>query len=208
MTQSEGVNRGAVEVTNPLEAWLSIEPAPESGCECVDRTANAVRQSVSTDPRGGAVCRLFLDAGKNKETTYVRSEPVGTCPRAVLASCDCIPRLEKIGDGRMLYSATMPDRSCLETTIDRLRETDAEVSVVRLRYHDYTGTSVPLLTDKQREAFETAVDAGYFDRPRNATLEDLADELGISPSAVSHRLCSARRRIAKHYTETVAVEAD
>ncbi|MFB6081639.1 MAG: helix-turn-helix domain-containing protein [Halanaeroarchaeum sp.] len=208
MTQSPGLARGPVAVTNPLEAWLSIEPAPESGCRCIERSANAVRQSVDHDPAGTTQCKLFLDAGKSRDTTFVSTELTGTCPRAVLASCECIPRLEKIGGGRLLYSATMPDRSRLETIVERLRETGATVSVVRLRYHEYADESAPLLTDKQREAFETAVASGYFDRPRDATLEDLAEELDISPSAVSHRLCSARRRIAEHYTESVTVDGD
>ncbi|GAD52741.1 bacterio-opsin activator domain-containing protein [Halarchaeum acidiphilum MH1-52-1] len=44
------------------------------------------------------------------------------------------------------------------------------------------------LTDAQREALVTAYERGYFDEPRGASLADLADALGISPTAVSGRL--------------------
>lgn len=45
-----------------------------------------------------------------------------------------------------------------------------------------------VLTVPQREALVRAVEAGYFEVPRKTSLNDLADELGISDTAVSQRL--------------------
>lgn len=44
------------------------------------------------------------------------------------------------------------------------------------------------LTPEQREALMVAYQSGYFQEPRRATLSDVADRLGISPSAASGRL--------------------
>lgn len=44
------------------------------------------------------------------------------------------------------------------------------------------------LTDLQRETILAALDVGYFSVPREATLEDLAEEMGVSDTAVSQRL--------------------
>lgn len=44
------------------------------------------------------------------------------------------------------------------------------------------------LTDQQREALLTALEKGYFEVPREITLVEIAEELGISDSAVSQRL--------------------
>ncbi|MFC5970603.1 helix-turn-helix domain-containing protein [Halomarina salina] len=44
------------------------------------------------------------------------------------------------------------------------------------------------ITDRQREALVAAYDAGYFDDPRSATLEDVAGVLDISSTAVGRRL--------------------
>jgi predicted DNA binding protein len=44
------------------------------------------------------------------------------------------------------------------------------------------------MTDAQREALATAMDIGYFDVPRDATLQDLSAELDISDSAASERI--------------------
>lgn len=44
------------------------------------------------------------------------------------------------------------------------------------------------LTTKQREALSTALEAGYFAVPREATLSDLTADLDISPQALSKRI--------------------
>lgn len=51
------------------------------------------------------------------------------------------------------------------------------------------------LTDGQRDALIMAYSNGYFDSPRNATQDDLADELGITRQAVSSRLQRGMRRL-------------
>lgn len=44
------------------------------------------------------------------------------------------------------------------------------------------------VTSEQHEALTTAAELGYFAVPRNATIEEVAEELGISHQAVSERL--------------------
>ncbi|MFC7057570.1 helix-turn-helix domain-containing protein [Halovenus salina] len=55
------------------------------------------------------------------------------------------------------------------------------------------------LTDRQREALLTANEMGYFEIPRTASLEDVADELEITASSLSERL----RRAHSHLIDTV-----
>jgi hypothetical protein len=57
------------------------------------------------------------------------------------------------------------------------------------------------LTDRQHEALRIAYELGYFDIPRQASLEDVAAELNISPSSVSERLRRAQTQLIE---ETVA----
>jgi len=54
-----------------------------------------------------------------------------------------------------------------------------------------------ILTGKQRETLELAIREGYYDRPRDANLTDLAESLGISKSAVSQRLNAAETKLIK-----------
>jgi len=51
------------------------------------------------------------------------------------------------------------------------------------------------LTDGQREALVMAYSRGYFDSPRDATQDDLAEELGVTRQAVSSRLQRGIRRL-------------
>ncbi|WP_137285410.1 helix-turn-helix domain-containing protein [Halorussus salinisoli] len=51
------------------------------------------------------------------------------------------------------------------------------------------------LTEGQRKAITLAYSKGYFDTPRTATQNDLADELGITRQAVSSRLQRGLRRL-------------
>ncbi|SHG99311.1 helix-turn-helix domain-containing protein [Halobaculum gomorrense] len=51
------------------------------------------------------------------------------------------------------------------------------------------------LTEPQREALLAAFDRGYFDEPRESSLEDLAAVMDISPTAVSGRLRRGSKRL-------------
>ena len=60
------------------------------------------------------------------------------------------------------------------------------------------------LTDAQRDALLTALDCGYYDSPREATMSDVADALGVSQQAVSSRL----RRGTRHLIENASLGAE
>jgi len=51
------------------------------------------------------------------------------------------------------------------------------------------------LTVTQREALVLAYEHGYFDSPREASLQDIADELGITQQSLSSRLRRGHRRL-------------
>ncbi len=51
------------------------------------------------------------------------------------------------------------------------------------------------LTKAQREALVLAYKRGYFDSPRRASLEDIADEIGITQQSLSSRLRRGHRRL-------------
>lgn len=44
------------------------------------------------------------------------------------------------------------------------------------------------LTDRQREAIETAYDLGFYEKPRRVTYEDIADDLECAPSTANELL--------------------
>lgn len=58
-----------------------------------------------------------------------------------------------------------------------------------------------LLTERQREVVVEAVDRGYYDTPRECTLTELADALGIAQSTASETLHRAEGAIVRAFVE-------
>jgi predicted DNA binding protein len=76
----------------------------------------------------------------------------------------------------------------LQTTLD---ETPAAVDVQIDEIRQFPAAQVnptTALTERQREAVETALELGYYDTPRAATHEDVAAELGCAPNTASEHL--------------------
>lgn len=72
-----------------------------------------------------------------------------------------------------------------------------------LKTGDYEGdrsTFDRMITARQEEVLETAVDLGYYREPRQASLEDIGEAVGISPGTVGEHLRKAEERV---FTELV-----
>ncbi|PSQ40225.1 hypothetical protein BRD07_07760 [Halobacteriales archaeon QS_9_68_42] len=52
-----------------------------------------------------------------------------------------------------------------------------------------------LLTDRQQELLDTATDLGYYEVPRQATHQDIADELDLSTTTVGEHLRKIEARM-------------
>lgn len=81
----------------------------------------------------------------------------------------------------------------------RCRELDIPITLTQL--HALTlieSDTEAALTDTQQEALVLAYNHGYFNSPRDVTMEELGDELGITQQAVASRL----RRGIKHIIGT------
>lgn len=81
------------------------------------------------------------------------------------------------------------DRSDIADFQNRCRELGIPITLTEL--HALTpvdmGTGT-VLTDAQQEALELAYERGYFESPREVTMGELGNELGISHQAVASRL--------------------
>lgn len=73
----------------------------------------------------------------------------------------------------------------------------ADVPVSVRRVTDYRGPEDPLdsLTNRQREVLVAAHERGYFEVPRQATAEDVAEALDLDRSTVSEHLRRAERNL-------------
>ncbi|MDL5362132.1 helix-turn-helix domain-containing protein [Halalkalicoccus sp. NIPERK01] len=76
------------------------------------------------------------------------------------------------------------------------RERDIPITLTALHALTPVETATEsALTDAQQEALELAYERGYFESPRQVTMEDLGEDLGISQQAVASRLRRGTRAI-------------
>jgi predicted DNA binding protein len=109
--------------------------------------------------------------------------------------------LEATGtDGTWEMRVRFPDHDTLSAFYERCTEHGISLELGKIHNPiDPHGDDYGL-TPEQRETLLTALEGGYYAVPRQMTLEELGDELGISDNAVSQRL---RRGLASLLTATL-----
>lgn len=60
------------------------------------------------------------------------------------------------------------------------------------------------LTETERETLVVAAESGYFETPRQTSLDDLAEQFGVSKTAVSMNLRRAERKLINATIESIA----
>ncbi|MFP8951683.1 helix-turn-helix domain-containing protein [Natrialbaceae archaeon A-arb3/5] len=90
-------------------------------------------------------------------------------------------------DGWWQVRVRFPDRDALCNAYDRLVDQGINADLRRVTNVTESDDPETRLTPEQREALEAALEHGYFEIPRRISMEELADELGISHQALSER---------------------
>lgn len=93
------------------------------------------------------------------------------------------------GGGGWIAKLQVPDTTVLQEFRDICERKDVRVTTRRIyRTDGHDGGGEFGLTPAQRETLRTAHEAGYFEEPRDVSLEEIADRLEVSSSAASGRL--------------------
>ncbi|MFC7019384.1 MULTISPECIES: helix-turn-helix domain-containing protein [Haloarcula] len=100
-------------------------------------------------------------------------------------------------DGEASWEVTAPQER-LSQLGDQLDEFGIPFQVERLHQRI---ESEQLLTDSQLELVEAAVEQGYYDTPRDCSLTDLAEAVGIAKSTCSETLHRAEEKIIKQFVD-------
>jgi predicted DNA binding protein len=142
-------------------------------CECDDRESD------------GGEC----------EVVHMTSPICDCCPGVIFSDYGCVPRILSRNEDSFVIATYVPSVEVVSDLVSELRGICSRVEVRSLVNTDACGGSAKTqevdlshLTAKQRDAVARAVEAGYYDTPQAASLEELAAEFEISPSALSQRL--------------------
>lgn len=190
----------------PLRAILEIEPAPSANCVIVSETPNAA--AVTQTLSGSHTCHgevTVRDEDDEYRPVYLSRGANSSCVCAALETFDCVFDIDEVRHGSLIVSLVVEQRSLLTEIVTALKSIGATVSLRRIapletNPDDVLEIDASSITAKQREAVELAVELGYYDRPRRATLDDLADRLGVSKSAVSQRLTAVEETLVRSLT--------
>ena len=135
---------------------------------------------------------------------YIRETAQGFASRlrALLTDTELliVPPVEYGTDGEMLFEiaggqdalqglvANLPDH--LSVSVNRVGEYDA-----------YRESQVTALTDRQEEVLEVARERGYYEIPRQASVREVAAEVGCSKSTAADHLRKAEARLVSLYED-------
>jgi hypothetical protein len=135
--------------------------------------------------------------GDGSGTAYIRTRPPAAVERLA-----AIPRehavlvdfpLEAVGADAVVVTMVGEDDATLRAALDSLPD-GVETTVRRV------GPSPPeddrvSLTERQREVVTAALELGYYDSPRRATHEAVAERVGLAPVTVTEHLQKAETRV-------------
>ncbi|MEM1944492.1 MAG: helix-turn-helix domain-containing protein [Nitrososphaerota archaeon] len=92
----------------------------------------------------------------------------------------------------VVISFISPGQITSKNIIGMMRESGLDVEVLRKSLLDLRR----VLTRKQSEVLLTAVEMNYFSEPRQSSLADISNKLGVSKSTVSRHLRAAMKKLA------------
>ncbi|WP_418284604.1 helix-turn-helix domain-containing protein [Halorubrum sp. DTA46] len=143
-----------------------------------DAPGNVVREFFLEYDPGDMVCPTLLKHG------FVHSAPV------------------RIEDGREEWQVCfVGERTEIRESLDAVEvDSGAEVSVESMSSTGYAGRTareqrLDTLTTTQREVYEHAREAGYYEWPREASTRELADDLDVSKTTLLEHLRKAESKL-------------
>lgn len=197
MTLPDGAWISAVSRAHPdatfrlLTGLARDEQAIELG-EIVGENAAAAAEAVESHPAVEEYESLYR--GPERSLARYTTEKSGLY--AFLRDASLPPEYPiVVEDGRFEFEMTAT-REQFEAIRNGLDAAGVDYELLSL-----VGSETPagLLTDRQREALDAAIRLGYFEVPRECTLTDVADELGVDKSTASGVLRRGEGRIVKWF---------
>ena len=174
-----------------IKAVVRIEHPDIVLTETVVYDSSATVTSVSeagTDPQSGR----FLYHVESPDFEY--TDEAKTISPVISNANGVVLDMENDGNA-WLITVWMPDRGKLVDLWDYAEANGVEIDLLQVNEYASVIETAAGLTDNQREALLFALDAGYFEEPRDVTLGEVAAGLGISQPAASGLLRRGIKRL-------------
>lgn len=170
---------------------------------CVLATDGVDRLRSRSRVRGQCQALLSTDASDDLPSSVIRvtKRVTNECICPLFHEHSCPPEFREIDGSTVEIVTWITDRAQIRSLIAELREHSASPKLLQIGdgYRTEEGNWVTFdlseLTQTQRSTLELAVSEGYYDSPKEITLDEIAKQLNISKSAVSRRLSTIEAKI-------------
>ncbi|MGQ3330394.1 MULTISPECIES: helix-turn-helix domain-containing protein [Halorubrum] len=195
LTEDPSINRRAIHHIELLDDDTVLLFAEASGSK------ERYKQIMEESP----YVMSYLTAGDDRWMAVSQFEPTESVRRSLelqresLLVIETPIRFTSDNQLKVTYIGTDETFSKLYDYADEMDQLTFDV----LKMGDYTADNSSfnrMITSRQEEVLEAAVDLGYYREPRQASLEDIGEVIGISPATVGEHLRKAEERV---FTELV-----
>ena len=130
-------------------------------------------------------------SGDREGLTYIHFQPSETVRTllSLIQEHEVVLKtpIDCLDDGGVRVTVVGDDRT-IQRTVGGIPD-DLTLSLERIgEYHPDSDQLYSVLTERQREVLETAVEMGYYEVPRGATHEDIAREVDLAAGTVGEHL--------------------
>lgn len=169
-----------------------------------DFADQVVDVDVRLDEETCNVDATLRDAETDTVKTMFFSENLCSyCPGKIFSKYDCLPRYRRIDEGSFLMETYASDTDTISDIVSEVRTISDNVSVKSIvPTDDSNGSELEIvdlteMTNKQRQALHYAKEAGYYDSEKKISLQDLAEKMDVSTSALSQLLQRAETNVIR-----------
>ncbi|MFP4530893.1 MAG: helix-turn-helix domain-containing protein [Halodesulfurarchaeum sp.] len=179
---------------------VAIRIEPEGNCPMLQFDVNPEHLEAQL---AGDTCLCKAIVTRSETIIEQTQQPLeDDCACRVFHEHACIADITDVDNTGITITTHVPDREVLQELIEDLKSVGNSVSLQEI----VTGSGSELtsrfervdlssLTEKQQSAVELAIEEGYYKRPRETSLEELADQLDISQQALSQRLGAVEEKL-------------
>jgi predicted DNA binding protein len=189
--------------------YVEFELRSSSSVDCPleafdDEVTRINQQSLGDECHTDTTVSRVNDDQPDTEVLHTTTQMSSDCHCPVFLDFDCIPEVIDVADDHIVVKTYLPNRETLTELVEELREVTGRLALRRLvrvdAADDDRSDSVTLdlsrLTETEQATAAKAVAGGYYEDPRGITVQDLADDADVSPSAMSQRLSAIESKLA------------
>ena len=175
-----------IQLERTVELGNAFAPSLRIEWENQDLNVTDIEATLRSDPDVVDVALLETSS----DTTLTRIEWESDSTKLIETIIESKGSLKRASgtDGHWFLQISFGDSVHLSEFHKRCREHEIPIFVERLHNPNWAELNDSKMTRPQYDALRTAFELGYFKVPREVTLEETADKIGISDTAMSQRL--------------------